>query len=419
MAPSRSGREGGWGSGTSLQPLGWHINIHFMVMVVMHLMGQYVSTLNNEIGAETYSPRFNPLSLATFLACSSLYLTAFYRTWRPSLKALAALDGVSQRSHNTAATIFFASIILYWVPLFLLRGISGEDRVAWKADNSDLGVPFVSTIMLPIALAAALEKQRTELQKAIIGMAYLGIVLAIGERFTGLIMALPLLLTINVLRRSMFALVIIVALMLAVKLVLYYEISLADFELEVIFNIIAPRIANESGMLNTIFNEGKHWQILNYPLAIFPYQSWGWSDKPLVMSQTLTPGIYQIAYSTSGLVTGTFVDTLSFLFGPIIALAAAPILGYIGAKILFLGIALLKSNTKSVSFLGILVLIVLFIRFNPVIHSGMISSLIKVDTLLVTCIGAIICKARVARRASVSSLNSAKMVRVTPIVRGC
>lgn len=371
----------------NIKALGWQINVHFFVMIFAHLIGQYASSISDGTGSEASSPSFNPYALATFLVCSLLYTITFYRTWCSDIKALTNLDMHKHKSNNIAMIMFYVFIFAYWIPLILLRGVSGNDRVAWMADNADLGVPFISWVMLPIALSAILEGKRSEIQKILVCIAYIGITLARGERFTGLIMALPLLLTIDYLRKSLLPLVILIFMMLLVKLIFYYEFSISDLSFEMIFNAIAPRLANEAGVLNTIFNENKHWQIFNYPTALFPYQSWDSADKPLVMSQVLNPGIYQMAYETGGLVTGTFVDTLSFLFGPIFSIIASIFLGYVGAKIMFLGVALLKSKNKNKSFFGVLVMIVLIIRFTPIIHSGMISSLIKIDMMLICLTG--------------------------------
>lgn len=359
------------------------VNIHLIIMIAGHVLAQFALTLGISEKMEAKAGDFNVFALLTVVASLGGYLAAFLKSFNKSKIILASDNKLHPKRINHAEILFYVIVILYWLPLFLIRGLAGLDRGAWRQDNADFFAHHTCVMMLPLAMAAVSNKSMLWYNRLFICLLQNLITLGTGEQFTGLVMNLPILAFLFN-KKSLYNLVIVIIITsLIFKSRQYYGLKTADLSASYLTESLSTRVANEAGVMNSIMNQRLSWKILDYPAALFPYQRWGLTDKPLVMSYTLNDEIYQITEQTGGLVTGTIADVMSFMFSPWLSIIASCLLGIYSGWLLLAGIYFVNSNDPRKHFLGILTFLVYQLRVMPIIHSGALTSFLKLDHIIV------------------------------------
>lgn len=359
-----------------LKNYGYWLNGHIIIMIISASFSQYILAVSPSI-TETIKPHFNITAYLTFMTSMLLYLAFFSRTFNKSI----IKTSTNKNSTDIIYKIFLVFVLVYWVPLFIVVGVSDIDRAAWRNANSQYGTQYAQYVLLPFAISAAIQTQRIQ-RKFFILFLYLCILIGTGERFTGLIIALPIIGLFQKIRQTPLLMITIIIGAAAYKIFsTYYD---GNINLRFLIELVTVRVSKEAGLINTVFNLGDMGLFYQKPSILLPYQSWGTTDKMLVMSHAMTASSYTSFAQTGGLITGTFVSTAVYYFHIIPTIILSIFLGVIGGKISSTAIILILNKRNITALAGLLLLCIFYMRFLPIIHSGMLTSIFKLDFLIYT-----------------------------------
>ena len=362
------------------------VHSHLIVMIAGHILAQFLLTLGVAEQMETKEGDFNVFSLLTVVVSLGGFLAAFFKSFNKSKIILTSDSQLHPGRRNYATILFYGIVIIYWIPLFLSQGVSGLDRGEWRNDNARFFTHHTCPLMLPVAMAAVSDRSMLWYNRLFICLLQNLIMVGIGEQFTGLVMNLPLLGFLLNRKQLLSCVAVILVFSVGYKSNKYFNLATTDMSVSSIREVLSTRIGNEAGQMNSIVNQRLSWKILDHPKALVPYQKWGLTDKPLVMLYTLNDGIYNITLETGGLVTGTIVEVMSFLFSPWLSIITSYLLGIYSGWLLVVGIYFVNSNNPKKHFLGILTFLVYQLRVMPIVHSGVLTSFLKLDHIVVVLI---------------------------------
>lgn len=347
---------------------------HFISMIVINLLGFFVDY--KIVYLETISGEFSLKAKLIFSANALLYVAAFVLFWNKKNTDTRVVNSINS---NGIYYVYMLSLVFYWLPVFIFCGVSDVDRLMWRIDNEAFFLDHTVNYVAPLALATVIEQWKHEKRKLIVVISYIIIMILVGERFTGIVIGAPIIMSLKVFGERPVCILLLAFAAACFKLATYFNVGIDSVGMNLYGNPeIASRIANESGLINAIINLDISWMILDYPTAVIPYGEWGTYDKTLMMSILLKDSIYQIARGMGGLVTGTYIDSISFYFNWMVALPVSILLAYIGAQLLFYSILFIKGAGGS-KIIGISFLFAFYLRYYPIIVTGSISSLFKFD----------------------------------------
>lgn len=344
-------------------------------MIFGHIFGQVISFFTGITGGDFKNENPNIIASIVFLSSMGVFIYSFNKTINLGIASLFA----HKTSKNHLAYIsVLVMLIAYWIPLFTKSGFSDIDRQAWKLDNIEYGIHYTPLIFLALCISATIQERNNELRKVIISLIYIFVEIGIGERFTGLVLGAPIFLSIDKVRNSKRLIFTGLSLIIGLKLVSYYSIGIGSDLTSTI-----TRLTKEPSMLNSVINNSEYFNWIDKPLALLPYQNFGEYDKTYIMNSLMDPGKFLSAKSNGGLVTGTFIEVISFLFHPVLAPLIALLLGFSLGRIIIMVIKLLTNSSIINTLFGIVLIILYQMRLAPIIHSGFFSGLFKIEFLYI------------------------------------
>ncbi len=363
-------------------------------MFALALIGYYFNYMDLYVKSETLSPEYSNLAFLINIFGMIIFMWVFSRNGKYTIQNLSS---GSKNKNKLPLYLFYIFVLFYWIPVFLYAGYSPYDRGAWRSQNSWLYLEHTVWLILPISLTAIISTTK-KYERYLIILITIILIIGIGEKFTGLIMILPVLFLEKTIRNKISLLLIIAIGILAFKAIGYYGLNISEGSDNALIMIaIANRLVNEVGLINTIVNLDMSYRIFNNINFIIPYQEWGKTDKPLIMSEASTVDVWIMAKESGGLITGTIVASAYYLFGPILGILYIYVIARIGAALLNKIFEFLTSKSHFYVLIGIMGMIIFETKYMPIIHSGFVSSIFKIDLILlmIICIVASVLKIKI------------------------
>ena len=363
--------------------------IIFNITFVGLMVGQTISIL---VGQYTeYTPR------EYFLLDSSLlgyfvYLISFLMYmyfFNLKVKRIKFSLDFFKKKYDFIFLVYISILLFYWIPVFLIRGVSGVDRVAYWMSNSDIYLQSMLYTMYFLSLAVVLARN-SKSYRVFTALSLLFVVILCGERATGIILSIPVFMF--TFRESLIGM----APYLLIKrlLLIFLLIFLFKFFTYYYFNSgiegMLFRFTGTGGLMNSVMQNNEYFNFISSPGLLVPYQEWGLSDKSYLMTLFFTQEYLDMAESTKGLTGGSMVEGITFGLHWLVTPIISAIIGYIYGAFVFLSTRLLQSRIFLYQAIGFVFLFIFVKRLLGVVHSGFITDLFRIETVLVLVVALIV-----------------------------
>lgn len=353
------------------------------------MIGQTISILMGQFTKITPKEYFlvDSSLLGYFVYLISFLLYMYFFNLR--VKNLKFFLTLFEKKYDFIFLVYLSVLLFYWAPVFLIRGISGVDRVAYWMNNSDIYMQSMLYTMYFLSLAVVLARNGKS-YRVFTAVSLLLVVILCGERSTGIVFTIPVF--VFAFREGF----VNISFYLLIKrlLLIFLLIFLFKFFTYYFFNsgieAMLFRFVGTGGLMNSVMQNNEYFNFISNPGLLVPYQEWGLSDKSYLMTLFFTQEYLDIAESTKGLTGGSIVETVTYGFHWFVAPIISAILGYAFGAFVFLSAKLLQSRKFLNQATGFVFLFIFTKRLTGVINSGHITDLFRIETASILLVALII-----------------------------
>ena len=281
--------------------------------------------------------------------------------------------GIIRRTRSLFLWRFY--VIFFWIPVFLFYGISGENRIEYWSlfplGNLGSYLNFFYYISIFTCFYAS--------RPLFIFIVSLLIVFLAGERVTGFIAIMPMLLPIKAKagiswRQTGLIAFLLLSLSIGFKYLLYYQNDITLFLARISSQ---ASLVSSLGIFSTLFGSD------NWLISLNPYGNWGQTASTFLLQDILSPSMFNIAESTQGQVGLTLPEVLTFYFGYIPTIPILFIIGCVYGVYIQVVLTLMASRKLFNIYAALFLFLVFGKRFMGILTNGFLGDIFRLENLAI------------------------------------